>query len=118
MSMRKRALASLMSQNPLEDEKVKDTARKMAMENFDDGSELRWNDSMDDKGNELLVTKDFGDGEDNYLGESKKDLEKLQELIDIGDYSKNLDLKKGDEFKNFSKELLRRKIDKSIYPGR
>lgn len=113
MSARKRALASLnLSQDEFENKKIGNTAKKMAMDSGDyvRPSEIRWDDSIDDEGNELLLTNQTSDDSSDYLGDTKEDFQKLNDLIHAGLFQENKDQEQRDKFKNFSKELLKKRI--------
>lgn len=113
MNLRQRALASLMNSD--DEEKIKATARKMPLESDNSvrESELNWEDMVNDRDRmELLDPKNISSKEIDAIGETSKDLEKLNELIDAGLYLDRKDQKNKDDFKDFSTELLKRKINK------
>lgn len=113
MNSRQRALASLMNSN--DEEKIKATARKMPWESNNSvrESELNWEDMVNDRDRmELLDPKNITSKEVDALGESSKDLQKLNELIDAGLFLDRKDQKNKEDFKEFSTELLKRRINK------
>lgn len=116
MNLRARALASLG--NYEDDEKLKETAKKALMENYSKGSENKWADVWNDQGMSLLDPKNVRDKEEDAFGVQDKNLSNLNDLINAGMYFEDKKLKDEEDFKNFSNELLRKRINKEIYPGR